>query len=154
MDVGTHAIDVLRFMSGLEACEVVAITGNQFYNYSVEDTSHLLAKMNNGAVMYVSSSYSTNAEPNRFEIVGTKGAIYGCDTLSQTGFDARAYIQMVGEDEKPLEIDGEHVNMYTAETSAFANAIINDTEVPVSAKEGLAAQLLIEGAYKSETVKL
>lgn len=154
MDVGTHAIDILRFMSGLEACEVVAITGNQFFNYSVEDTSHLLAKMNNGAVMYVSSSYSTNAEPNRFEIVGKNGAIYGCNTLSQTGFDAKAYIKMIGENEKPLELDGEHVNMYTAETSAFANAIINDTEVPVSAKDGLAAQLVIESAYKSTTVKL
>ncbi|MBQ7897271.1 MAG: Gfo/Idh/MocA family oxidoreductase [Clostridia bacterium] len=154
MDVGTHAIDILRFMSGLEAREVVAITGNQFYNYSVEDTSHLLAKMNNGAVMYVSSSYSTNAEPNRFEITGKNGSVYGYDTLSQTGFDAKAYIKMVGEEEKPLTFEGDHVNMYTAETSAFADAIINDTEVPVGAKEGLAAQLLIEGAYKSETVKL
>ena len=154
MDVGTHAIDILRFMSGLEPVEVVAITGNQFYNYSVEDTSHLLAKMNNGAVMYVSSSYSTNAEPNRFEITGKKGAVYGNDTLSQTGFDARAYIKMVGEPEKTLEFEGEHVNMYTAETSAFADAIIKDTEVPVGAKEGLAAQLLIEAAYKSTTIKL
>lgn len=154
MDVGSHAIDILRFMSGLEPIEVTAITGNQFFNYNVEDTAHLLAKMNNGAVMYVSSNYSTNAEPTYFEIVGTKGAVYGTETFSQTGFDSRAYIKMVGEEEKPLSFEGEHVNMYTAECSAFADAVINDTEPPVSANDGLVVQQVIDAAYKATTIKL
>ncbi len=154
MDVGTHAIDILRFMSGLEPTEVTAVTGNQFYNYDVEDTGHLLAKMNNGAVMYVSANYSTNAEPYRYEITGKNGSVYGYDSFSQTGFESTAFIKMLGEEEKPLDFEGEHVNMYTAETSAFADAIINDTEPPVSAKDGLAAQLVIDAAYKATTVKL
>lgn len=154
MDVGSHAIDILRFMSGLEPVEVTAITGNQFFNYDVEDTGHLLARMNNGAVMYVSANYSTNAEPTYFEIVGTKGAVYGTETFSQTGFESRVYIKMVGEAEKPLDFEGEHVNMYTAECSAFADAIIHGTEVPVTANDGLMAQRVIDAAYKATTVKL
>ncbi len=149
MDVGSHAIDILRFMTGLEAEEVVAITGNQFYNYSVEDTSQLLAKMTGGAVMYISSNYNMNSEPPRFEICGRKGCIVGDNTFSQTPFYSKAYIKMVGEEEQPITFEGEFANTYTAETAAFAQAIIDNTPAPVDAYEGLQAQRIIDAAYIS-----
>lgn len=152
MDVGTHCIDILRYMTGLEAEEVVSLCGNQFYDYTVEDYSQLLARMNNGAVMYISSNYNVSTEPTRFEIVGKKGAIIGEGTFSQTGNKAKAWIKMLEDKEaKPLEFEGDHVNMYTCEMTGFADAIINGTEPPVPAKEGLAAQRIVEAAYESES---
>ena len=151
MDVGTHCIDILRYMSGLEVEEVVSLCGNQFYDYTVEDYSQLLGRMNNGAVMYVSSNYNVDFEPSRFEIVGRDGVIYGTKTFSQTGTSAEVWIKLRGEKEaRPLEFEGEHNNMYTCEMAGFADAIINDTTPPVPAEEGLAAQRVVEAAYESQ----
>jgi predicted dehydrogenase len=150
MDVGTHCIDILRYMTGLEAEEVVALTGNQFYDYTVEDSSQLLARMNNGATMYISSNYNMSTEPVRFEICGRKGAIFGEGSFSQCGKEAKVYIRMLGEAAKPLEFEGEHNNMYTAEMAAFSEAILQNTTPPVPAEEGLRAQQVVEAAYKSQ----
>ncbi len=150
MDVGTHCIDILRYMSGLEAEEVVALTGNQFYDYTVEDSSQLLARMSNGATMYVSCNYNMSTEPIRFEICGRKGAIFGEGSFSQCGKEAKVYIRMLGEEAKPLTFAGEHNNMYTAEMAAFSEAILQNTCPPVPAEEGLAAQQVVEAAYRSQ----
>ena len=150
MDVGTHCIDILRYMSGLEAEEVVALTGNQFYDYTVEDSSQLLARMSNGATMYISSNYNMSTEPVRFEICGRKGAIYGEGSFSQSGEEAEVFIRMLGEGAKPLTFEGAHNNMYTCEMAGFADAVLQGKEPPVPAEEGLAAQRIVEAAYRSQ----
>ena len=61
------------------------------------------------------------------------------------GYDAQQDHNLV----EPIELTIEEGNMYTLELDAFANAIINDTEPPVSGKGTLSVQKIIESVYTS-----
>ena len=76
MDVGVHAIDLLRFLVG-DIEEVSALVSNVVFDYNVEDAATLLLKFKNGAHGLVETSFAveTKNSPNGVEIYGTKGVI-------------------------------------------------------------------------------
>ena len=54
----------------------------------------------------------------------------------------------------PLSLEGTPLgNMYTKEVEQFGDAVINDTEVPVTAESAILDQKVVEAAYKSSEEK-
>ena len=161
MDMGIHCIDFLQYMSGTKAAAVSCFAQNQTFNYSVEDSSGLLMKMNNGAVCYVDSNFNIpdEAAKCRLEFYGTKGSILCEGTISQTesgtieltssddvgGYNANQN-RTITASKKVEVVTG---NMYEKEFSAFADAILNDTQPPITAEEAIFLQEIIEKAYLS-----
>ena len=163
MDLGVHAIDLIRYITGLEVTEVAAMAGNQIFDYEVEDAGSVIMRLSNGATAYVDANFNVpdSASVSKFEIYGTKGSICLYNTLSQVdggeiemiiSGDSAGYDAMQKRDDtKTEDVEVEFGNMYTREIEAFSDAIINDTEVLITAKDGIIAQKIVEGAYKSST---
>ena len=54
---------------------------------------------------------------------------------------------------KPLNVTAQTGDLYQQEIEAFGNAVINGTEPPVSARDGIQSQRIIEAAYQSSQQK-
>ncbi len=161
MDMGIHCIDLLQYLSGLEAVECVGFAQHQTFNYTADDSASVLMKMNNGALAYVDANFNIPdaAAKCPLEFYGTKGSIIAIGTLSQVeggtveilacpetkGYDAQQDRSLV----EPIKLEVEFGNMYTKEIDAFANAIVNDVEPPVSGKNTILVQKIIESVYNS-----
>ncbi|MGN1059516.1 MAG: Gfo/Idh/MocA family protein [Clostridia bacterium] len=163
MDMGIHCIDVLQYITGLKAKKVAGFASNLTFGYEVEDSSNAVIQMDNGSVMYIDANFNIPdaAARCRLEIYGTRGSILAEGTISQVeggkvdicisddslGYDA----QQDRVDVKNLELDVTFGNMYTKEIERFGNAILNDTEAPVTAEEAIFNQKIVEAVYESST---
>ena len=161
MDMGVHCIDLLRFMSGLEAKEIVSLKGNQIFKYEVEDAASVIMKMENGALAYVDAAFNIPDEAAvcKLEIYGTGGSVFlegslaqdeaGEGTLiftdSNKGYDAQQNRSRV----ESTKLLGKGGNLYTKEIDAFVDAVLNDKTPPVTADDAIKAQKIVEAAYES-----
>lgn len=161
MDMGIHCIDLLRYMSGLEAAEVTALVGNQIFRYEVEDAAALVMRMQNGALAYVDAAFNIpdDATVCKLEIYGTGGSVVLEGSLAQDesgegvliltdsakGYDA----QQARRKAASTRLTAAGGNLYTKEVSAFADAVLGNTEPPVTALDALRAQAIVEAAYRS-----
>ncbi len=166
VDMGIHVIDLLQYLSGLKAVEVVAFNQTQTFNYEVDDSSGVIMKMDNGSIAYVDSNFNIPdaASVAKLEIYGTKGSIVASGTLAQAEVgsvnvlisdDSLAYdANQTREEIVPLSLEGTPLgNMYTKEVEQFGDAVINDTAVPVDADSAILDQKVVEAAYKSSEEK-
>ena len=162
VDMGIHVIDLLHYLSGLKTKEVVAFNQTQTFNYEVDDSSAVIMKMDNGATAFVDSNFNIPdaASVAKLEIYGTKGSIVTSGTLAQAEVgdvtilmsdDSLEYDANQERNEiVPLSLEGTPLgNMYTKEVEQFGDAIINDTEVPVTIDSAIFDQKVVEAAYAS-----
>ncbi len=161
MDMGVHCVDLIRYITGLEAKAAAGFCGNQIFNYSVEDAGGVLMQLENGAVAYVDANFNIPdaAAKCKIEFYGTKGSIFAQGTIGQVeggeievlcaddsaGYDAS---QDRGEIQT-LDVQVEFGNMYTKEIEAFGRAVAGEGEVPITAADAIASQKVIEAAYAS-----
>jgi predicted dehydrogenase len=159
MDMGIHCIDLLQYMSGLNATDVTGFMGNQLFKYEVEDSASIIMKMSNGAFAYVDSNFNIpdDAAVCKLEIYGSAGSIIADGTIAQSevgtvkiiqtntkGYDAQQLRSVTNAKELKADISG---NMYTKEIQAFSDAILKDKKPPVSAEDAINVQKIVEGAY-------
>lgn len=161
MDMGIHCIDLIRYILGMDVSEVTAFVSNQIFSYEVESAASVIMRMENGALAYVDAAFNIpdDATVCKMEIYGTSGSVViegslGQDdsgegrlviTDSTKGYDANQ-IRAKAENAK-LTSDGG--NLYTKEITAFADAVINNTEIPVTSFDAIVAQKVVEAAYIS-----
>lgn len=161
MDMGIHCIDLLQYLSGLDAVECRGYAYNQTFGYSADDSAAVIMKMNNGALAYVDSNFNIPdaAAKCPLEFYGTKGSIIATGTLGQdeagtveilatsddTGYDAQQNRSLVVAETLSVEFG----NMYTKEIEAFADAVLNDTEPPVSGRNTILVQRIIDAIYQN-----
>ena len=159
IDLGVHCIDLLQYISGLEAVECTGYAQTQTFAYSVDDSSAIVMKMNNGALAMVDSNFNIPdaAAKCPLEFYGTKGSMIAVGTLSQeeggsvevlianddTAYDAQQNRSLV----KPVRLEVLFGNMYTKEIEAFSNAVINNTEPPVNGKNTMRVHEIISAIY-------
>ena len=166
VDMGIHVIDLLQYLSGLKAIEVAAFNHTQTFNYEVDDSSALIMKMDNGSLAYVDSNFNIPdaASVAKLEIYGTRGSIIASGTLAQAEVgtvnilisdDSLEYDANQNRSEiVPLSLEGTPLgNMYTKEVSQFGDAVIGNTEPPVTADSAIYDQKIVEAAYKSSEEK-
>ena len=165
MDMGVHCVDLIRYITELDVTEVAGFNVNQIFNYSVEDAGCVIFRLNNGATAYVDANFNIPdaAAKCKIEFYGTKGSIFAEGTISQVeggeievlctddsvGYDAN----QDREEIKPLEINVDFGNMYTKEIEAFGKAINGECKIPVTAKDAIMSQKVIEASYTSNDSK-
>ena len=150
MDMGIHCVDLLQHLTALKAVAVTAFTGNQIYRYpDTEDAATAVLRMSNGALFTVEANFNLADAMGgcRFEIYGTKGRITAEQTLGQTETGTVTCVTVDG-DCRTVAYDTK--NMYTKEIEGFAAAILNDTDAPVTAAEGIFIQKIVEAVYESQ----
>ncbi|MBQ6830028.1 MAG: Gfo/Idh/MocA family oxidoreductase [Clostridia bacterium] len=161
MDMGIHCIDLLRYISGMEVTDVAALMGNQIFKYEVEDAASVVMRMENGALAYVDAAFNIpdDAATCKLEIYGTGGSVVLEGSLAQEdvgegvlvrsdatkGYDAQQHRTKTNRE----VLQAATKNLYTAEIAAFAQAVLTDTPVPVTAEDAIRAQRIVESAYRA-----
>jgi len=161
MDMGSHCIDLLEFISGTRVASVLAMNRCLVQDYRSEDTSTVLLRMENGAQMIVDSLFNVPDAASRapLEIYGTKGALYGEGTIGQTpGGSIRVVLsdqadydaqQERAPSERTFELQAEPVNMYGAEIEQLSRCILDGGRPAVDGDEALWNLRIVEACYQS-----
>ncbi len=156
MDVGNHGAGLLEFMLDAQGESGMAMTANIVHEYAGgEDSAIALLQFDNGALGIVDTFFGTTAAQNIVEINGAQRTLIAQGVLGQA---AGGVLRVVGDYEgadEYLRIESDGRNMYEREISAFADAILSDTEPPMSGAEGVWSQKVVEAVYQSaETGRL
>ena len=162
MDMGVHCIDLIRYITGQNVKQVAAMHDTLTFNYEVEDSSTVLMRLENGALATIQSNFNIPDEAAlwRLEFFGTRGRLAGNGVIGQVdggcvdalfmedvgGYDAQ---QSHESKAAKAELEVEFGNAYTREVESFCLSLINNTPLEVPAEEAIAAQKVIEAAYRS-----
>ncbi|HOL50374.1 MAG TPA: Gfo/Idh/MocA family oxidoreductase [bacterium] len=162
IDMGCHCMDLLEFILDSKIKEITCMLDTLVHNYPVEDTAIAMARFANGAIGIIDSCFSIpdNSSKNVLEIYGSKGSVIAMGTIGQSpDGDATAYLETETKDydaqqQRKLlstskKIEAEPYNTYRAQIESFSRAVIEDTEVFNSGKDGVHNQALVIAAYKA-----
>lgn len=152
LDMTIHDFDMVRFLSGSEVEEVYA-AGTVLVDPAIGeagdiDTAIITLKFANGALGVIDNSRrAAYGYDQRAEVFGSKGAVAtGNDSPSTAIISTETGIVS----EKPLYFFLErYMQSFSQEMKEFVDAIVNDTEVPVNAMDGLKPVLIGLAAKKS-----
>ena len=159
LDMGIHAIDLIRYITGQEIAETSGFTGNQIFKYNVDDAGVGVYKMESGALCVVEAAFNIpdDVSESKLEFYGTKGCIIAKGTLSQVEAgevkilaigDAGEYdAQQNRTTVEPVTLTGAGGNMYTKEIEAFGKAVLGEADIPVAAADAIGSQKAIEDLY-------
>ncbi|MBW2121665.1 MAG: Gfo/Idh/MocA family oxidoreductase [Deltaproteobacteria bacterium] len=144
MDVGTHAVDLLRWFGG-EVTEVTAYLSSPRFGYETEDAAHLLVKFENGGVGILDCSTSTYTPKTKLELYGLKGFVFAAGTLGGTGTGEMDY----GDHESTHHFEFQPNDPFQGEIEEFTAAIQEEREPFVTGLDGLKNLQILEAAYLS-----
>jgi predicted dehydrogenase len=140
IDLGIHAIDFIRYATGLDVTEVSAMT---YGDDAVEDAAVVLLRFDGGATGVLHASWLARPAPDfGLMIFGSEGTIRADATRPPSLRTA------AGE-----KVDIELPSVETNVCSDFVRAIRGEAHpgpaVPASASEGRAAVAVVSAAYES-----
>jgi len=155
-DMAVHDLDMSRFLAGSDPIDILAV-GSCHIDKSIEvldgsekfDTASCLVRYPNGVQAMVDvcrqSSYGYD---QRAEVLGTTGMIATDNVYPNT---AKIYkTQFTGNADMPYDFFLSRYNeAYVSETVAFCESLVNDTPVPCTGQDGLAALVMALAADKS-----
>ena len=152
MDMTIHDFDMVRYLSCSEVTEVcaygAALSGEGYDQYGDVDTAIIIMKFANGALGVIDNSRASHyGYDQRTEVHCDKGCVQVSNDL-----DNQAMISTgeTVEISKPTWFFLERYNnAFIQEAKDFINAILNDTETPVGAKDGLMPVAIAMAAAKS-----
>jgi len=155
-DMAVHDLDMTRFLAGADPIDILAI-GSCHIDKSIEvlegsekfDTASCLVRYPNGVQAMVDvcrqSSYGYD---QRAEVLGTTGMIATDNVYPNT---AKLYKpDFTGNADMPYDFFlSRYTEAYVSETVAFCESLVNDTPVPCTGTDGLAALIMAIAADKS-----
>jgi UDP-N-acetylglucosamine 3-dehydrogenase len=138
IDLGIHAIDFVRFVTGLEATHVNAMT---FGNESVEDAAQLTIRFETGAIGSVHASWVARPAPDfGLTIFGTDGTLH---------LDARTPLTFRAADGEKIEIELPEAVSSPYEDFVLAASGGTPRGNPATAEDGRAAVAIVSAAYEA-----
>lgn len=152
MDMTIHDFDMVRFLLDSEVEEVfaygAALVNSEIGKAGDIDTAIITLKLENGALAVIDNSrQAAYGYDQRAEVFGSLGQVAVSNDSSSTAVISN---ENGVTSEKPLFFFLErYMQAYAEEISSFVAAIVNDTEVPVTAVDGLKPVLIGLAAKKS-----
>lgn len=155
-DMAVHDLDMSRFLAGADPIDILAV-GSCHIDKSIEeldgseafDTASCIVRYPNGVQAIVDvcrqSSYGYD---QRAEVLGTSGMIATDNVYPNT---AKIYKNsFTGNADMPYDFFlSRYTEAYVSETIAFCESLVNDTPVPCTGQDGLAALIMALAADKS-----
>ena len=156
MGSGVHVVDMLRYVTGQEVTEVVALTDGQTAERPLEQLTTMLLRFHDGTLGMV---YSTRRTPNPMSdliLHGSGGRIAFYNSLSMT---LQGHLEVrVAQKTRTHSYNGKDTALYTNMVEAFHRSIDQDEEPNASGWDGLkVAQVtaaMVESARTGRTIKL
>lgn len=141
MDIGSHSIDLLRYVIGSEVTEVSAFCSNRLRQYETEDTGVTMMKFENGAYAFTDTSFSTPGGDIVFEVYGTDGSVV---VYNDNGWKIKTLI----DSESNIE-SSQYEDLYQFQFEHFARYLNGEEKAVVTGIDGLKTNQIIEAAYQS-----
>ena len=152
LDMTIHDFDMVRFLAGCEAEEIytqaAVLVDPAIGKAGDVDTAVITMKMENGAIAVIDNSRkAVYGYDQRAEVFGSKG-------MAATANDAPSTMVLSNAEgitgEKPLYFFLErYMQSFATEVKGFVDAIENDTDTAVGARDGLMPVLMGIAAKKS-----
>jgi predicted dehydrogenase len=158
IDLATHDLDMIRFLTGQEAVRVYAETEQKIHS-AYEDILVGTVRLTDGTIGILDINWLTPNKIRELTVTGERG-MFLVDHLTQ---DLYFYenAETHGEGWSPIRLlrgvsEGRMIRYpiqkyepLKAELEAFARAIADDTPVPVTGADGLAALRLAKALVRS-----
>lgn len=170
IDIGTHALDLTLWM--MDNYTPKYVVGNAYHKlsgtknaanawgpwdpekFTVEDSAIGFVVMENGATIYLESSWAINS----LDVKEAKTTLMG----TKAGADMNSGLTINGEEhgllyEKKIELETGGVDFYDGagddpafnEAESWYDAIVNDTDPLVKPEQALVVTQILEGIYES-----
>ena len=164
IDMGTHCLDLLEWITGATIVETAAFQDLLTHKYPtrIEDTSTVLVRLSNGAHGIVDNYFNLPdaATRNSLELHGTKGSIIGRGTIGQdptgqlfsilqekeTQYDA-SQVRNVEAARQEYRLEG--AGLYGQMIETFSRCILEDREAPVGLEDGRRSVAVTLAIYKA-----
>lgn len=152
LDMTIHDFDMVRYLSCSEVTEVTAygaaLSGEGYEKYDDVDTAIIMLKFENGALGVIDNSRASHyGYDQRTEVHCDKGCVQVSNDLDN---QAMISTNETVEISKPTWFFLERYNnAFIQEAKEFTEAILNDTDTPVGAKDGLMPVAIAKAAAKS-----
>jgi D-xylose 1-dehydrogenase (NADP+, D-xylono-1,5-lactone-forming) len=139
-DLGTHMIDLLRFLGG-EIESIQGVVDNVIYKSEVDDFSAGILRFKESGYGYFNVSYNNKKAFNRLEILGHKGAISIDSLIGSRALSSKLTILLEGEARKAFRKRGNKLlNLLKSVQKSF----IKGEKPPVTGYDGYINLKLME----------
>ena len=154
-DMMIHDFDMVRYVTGSEAVEISAV-GSCLVNPNLQeesgipdvDTAVVTMKMANGCIAVINNSrQAVYGYDQRVEVFGSEGCAEDQNDTPNTAVLSTADGAVHGVAYKVMW--DRYTGAFVAEMQAFADAVVNDKETPVTGEDGLYPVLMAAAATKS-----
>ena len=147
MDVGSHCVDLLRYLFG-EISSVSSLVDTLAFDYPVDDTATMLLELSGSIHAVVSTHWSAlipdTKHSSELSIYGTKGTIVSTPMVDK--FSKGSLMLMTENQRSEFQYEeSTHKQML----EAFAQGIDGSGPVPITGEDGVAVSQVIDSAYKS-----
>ena len=131
-NIGVHAFDLLRYLTGSEVSEVAALTGSE-PGYQVDTTALVLLRFASGTLAYVNANQSVPHSRDDIVLYGTEGRILGRNLSRPERDGTLSIITPDGEREFPASSR----DAYQRTVGAFADAVLRGHDPSPAGEDGL-----------------
>lgn len=139
-DVGTHMIDLCRYIGG-ELYPLNAVSDNLVFKGDVEDFFAGTLRTQGGGYAFFQVSYSTPKASNRIEVIGSKGTIYIDNLVASRFASAKMTILIDGEVKKAFR---KRANKFLRLFKSVNDSFLRGEEPLVTGTDGLVNMKLME----------
>jgi predicted dehydrogenase len=139
-DLGTHLIDVFRFLLG-EVAEISGYLDNIVYHADVEDFATAVIKFENGSYGNFTVSYSAKKSINSLQITGHKGTIRIDNLIGMRYSASKLTISLDGEAQKVFR---KRANKLYRLLKDVNTSFIKKEQPPINSFDGLINMRLME----------
>lgn len=158
IDLATHDLDMIRFLTGREAVRVYAETEQKIHS-AYEDILVGTVRLTDGTIGILDINWLTPNKIRELTVTGERG-MFLVDHLTQDlyfyenaethgeGWSAIRLLRGVSEG-RMIRYPIQKYEPLKAELEAFARAVADDTPVPVTGADGLAALRLAKALVRS-----
>lgn len=141
-DVGTHLLDVLRWLMNADAAKASGVLSHRCWGYKTDDHAAVNVVFKNGAVGNITACTGAAGGAPRVEFYGTKGyfilrgGLFGMAGELESGFK--------GKETSTVAVAG--FDTYGGEVEQFAQAVRGKTVALASGADGVANITLVAAA--------
>lgn len=151
-DMMIHDFDMARFLAGSEVTEVSAagavLVDSAIGEAGDVDTAVVTLKFENGAIGVIDNSRkAVYGYDQRVEVFGSEGVVYNQNDVPNTVVVSDA--KCTSSENTYSVMWDRYTGAFAAEMQAFADAVMDDKETPVTGMDGLYPVLMAAAATKS-----
>ena len=158
IDLATHDLDMIRFLTGQEAVRVYAETEQEIHS-SYEDLLVGTIRLQDGTIGLLDINWLTPNKIRELTVTGERGMflvdhltqdLYFYENAEANGerWSAISLLRGVSEG-RMIRYPVQKYEPLKAELQAFVKAVVDDTAVPVNGQDGLAALRLAQALVRS-----